>query len=162
MRDIGWAAADLLLADGGAVRHVSFVPELVVRESSHAELFLVQSGINLYENIHRKTVLSRTLVDFFREFEAVHGMNHGHLVYYVLDLVGLQMTDQMPFYGLYIVKFIDDFLYLVLAYIGDPRVYRFIDLRRSVKFRHRNEKYIFSASSRLFGGRRLQTDWVLV
>ena len=36
MRDIGWAAADLLLADGGAVRHVSFVPELVVRESTVA------------------------------------------------------------------------------------------------------------------------------
>ena len=36
MRDIGWAAADLLLADGGAVRHVTFVPELVVRESTVA------------------------------------------------------------------------------------------------------------------------------
>ena len=34
MRDIGRAAADLLLADGSQVRHVSFAPELVVRAST--------------------------------------------------------------------------------------------------------------------------------
>ena len=34
MRDIGRAAADLLLADGSEVRHVSFAPELVVRAST--------------------------------------------------------------------------------------------------------------------------------
>ena len=34
MRDIGRAAADLLLADGSEVRHVAFAPELVVRAST--------------------------------------------------------------------------------------------------------------------------------
>lgn len=34
MRDIGRAAADLLLSDGDKVEHVTFVPELVVREST--------------------------------------------------------------------------------------------------------------------------------
>ena len=34
MRDIGRAAADLLLADGSEVRHVAFTPELVVRAST--------------------------------------------------------------------------------------------------------------------------------
>lgn len=34
MRDIGRAAADLLLSDGSKVQHVTFVPELVVRASS--------------------------------------------------------------------------------------------------------------------------------
>ena len=34
MRDIGRAAADLLLADGSEARHVSFAPELVVRAST--------------------------------------------------------------------------------------------------------------------------------
>ena len=34
MRDIGRAAADLLLADGAEVRHVAFAPELVVRAST--------------------------------------------------------------------------------------------------------------------------------
>ena len=34
MRDIGRAAADLLLADGSEARHVSFTPELVVRAST--------------------------------------------------------------------------------------------------------------------------------
>jgi len=36
MREIGRAAADLLLSDGSAIQHITFAPELVVRQSTQA------------------------------------------------------------------------------------------------------------------------------
>ena len=50
------------------------------------------------QHLHHPVVLGSLLVDFLQQLETVHSFYHTDVRRYVLHLVGLQMTDEMPFY----------------------------------------------------------------